>query len=179
MPLIGFLINPIAGMGGRVGLKGTDGVATEAARLGAEPTANARALEMLDAFKRLLDGAPFPLAIDWLTADGDMGSSALQTAGFAVVKVVHKPSANPTVIDTQTAVDKFLAASVDLVLFCGGDGTARDICSVTDEKTPVLGIPAGVKMYSGVFGITPAHTAKLLLRYLTKEIGLARRDRRS
>ena len=129
---------------------------------------------MLDAFKRLLDGAPFPLAIDWFTADGDMGSSALQTAGFAVVKVVHKPSANPTVIDTQTAVDKFLAAGVDLVLFCGGDGTARDICSVTDEKTPVLGIPAGVKMYSGVFGITPAHTAKLLLRYLTKEIGLAR-----
>jgi len=173
MARIGFLINPIAGMGGRVGLKGTDGVAAEAAALGAEPIANARALEMLYALKQLLDGLP-TLAIEWLTVDGEMGGDALRAAGFAPIEVAHKPSIHPSVIDTRTAIEKFLAAGVDVVLFCGGDGTARDICGVTGETTPVLGIPAGVKMYSGVFGITPVHTAKILMRYLAKEIGLTR-----
>ena len=62
------------------------------------------------------------------------------------------------------------------MLFCGGDGTARDICALTGETTPVLGIPAGVKMYSGVFGVTPARTAEILWRWLSDEIGLARVD---
>jgi len=173
MSRIGFLINPIAGMGGRVGLKGTDGVAEEAARLGAKPAANARALEMLREFKRLLDGAANLPAIGWLTASGAMGHDALQASGFASIEVVHSASINLSSQDTKGAVEKFLAAGIDLVLFCGGDGTARDICAITGEATPILGIPAGVKMYSGVFGITPARTAQILMRYLSKEIGLA------
>ena len=102
-----------------------------------------------------------------------MGSDALQAAGFATIEVVHTAPAEPSAQDTRAAVQKFLCAGVDLVLFCGGDGTARDICSVTGEATPILGIPAGVKMYSGVFGVTPARTAEILMRYLTEEIGLA------
>lgn len=174
MASIGFLINPIAGMGGRVGLKGTDGVVAEARRRGAEPTANARALDMLHTLRQLLNGAPSPLSIEWLTVDGDMGADALRAAGFAGVKVVQTAAADSSVNDTQAAVEKFLTAAVDLVLFCGGDGTARDICAITGEKIPILGIPAGVKMYSGVFGITPAHTANILVRYLAGEIGLER-----
>ncbi len=173
MSRIGFVINPIAGMGGRVGLKGTDGLAVEAIRLGAEPVAAARALDSLRVFKGLLDctsGAP---SIDWFTASGVMGSDALLASGFATIQVVHMASAEPSAEDTRAAVRKFLHAEVDLVLFCGGDGTARDICSVTGEATPILGIPSGVKMYSGVFGVTPARTAEILLRHLTGEIGLA------
>ena len=84
MSRIGFLINPIAGMGGRVGLKGTDGVADEAMRRGAEPVANARALDALRALKQLLDGMPDAPAIDWRTASGAMGEDALRAAGFTV-----------------------------------------------------------------------------------------------
>jgi predicted polyphosphate/ATP-dependent NAD kinase len=176
MARIGFLINPIAGMGGRVGLKGTDGVAAEAARRGAKPTANVRALEALREFKRLLAGAPNPPAVEWLTVAGAMGADALQAAGFTAVEVVHTATAEPSAQDTKAAVEAFLAAGVGLVLFCGGDGTARDICGVAGETVPVLGIPAGVKMYSGVFGVTPARTAEILMRYLAGEIGLARVD---
>ena len=86
-----------------------------------------------------------------------MGCDALRDSGFAPIKVAHRASGQSSALDTKTAVEKFLTAGVDLVLFCGGDGTARDVCTATGEATPVLGIPAGVKMCSGVFGITP-HT---------------------
>jgi len=173
MPLIGFVINPIAGMGGRVGLKGTDGLAPEAKRLGAEPIATTRALEALRAFKRLLDGTSPAPSIKWLAASGNMGNDALQASGFTTIDVVHMAAIESSAEDTRSAVQKFLLAGVDLVLFCGGDGTARDICSVTGNTTPILGIPSGVKMYSGVFGVTPERTAEILMRYLTGGIGLA------
>jgi len=170
---IGFIINPIAGLGGRVGLKGTDNVADEARRRGARPVANGRALEALREFRRLLAGAQHVPQVRWSTVAGSMGFGALQTAGFAMADVVHAPSGEPSAEDTRIATGKLLAASVDLVLFCGGDGTARDICAITKSAAPVLGIPSGVKMYSGVFGVTPIRTAQILLRYIAGEIGLA------
>jgi predicted polyphosphate/ATP-dependent NAD kinase len=173
MPRIGFLINPIAGMGGRVGLKGTDGVVAEAIRRGATPVAERRALEALHEFKRLIDHATQSPAIAWLTASDGMGDDALGAAGFAGIEVVYAVPNEPSARDTNAAVAKFVGAGVDLVWFCGGDGTARDICAVTGEATPVLGIPSGVKMYSGVFGVTPARSAEILMRYLVGEIGLA------
>jgi len=176
MTRIGFLINPIAGMGGRVGLKGTDGVAAEAARRGAQPIANTRALEALRELRRLLEGTPQAPDLTWLTVSGTMGCDALRAAGFAAIEVVHDAAAEPSAQDTQAAVRQFLAAKVDLILFCGGDGTARDICGITGESTPILGIPSGVKMYSGAFGVTPARTAEILLRYIRQEIGLASVD---
>ncbi len=170
---IGFVINPIAGMGGRVGLKGTDGMAAEAARRGAVPVANARALEALHALKRLIDRESHPPAIQWLTCSGAMGASVLAAAGFVALALVPAPQEASSSEDTKQAVQAFLAEHVDLVLFCGGDGTARDICTVTGRATPVLGIPSGVKMYSGVFGVTPAPTADVLLRFCKGEIGVA------
>jgi predicted polyphosphate/ATP-dependent NAD kinase len=161
MPRIGFVINPIAGMGGCVGLKGTDGVVAEAERRGAERVATARALEMLVTLKRLLDAESVPPAIHWLTAAGDMGSETLRTAGITAVETVYRAAGATSALDTKAAVEKFVAAGVDLILFCGGDGTARDICSIFGETTPMLGIPAGVKMYSGVFGVTPTRTAEI------------------
>jgi predicted polyphosphate/ATP-dependent NAD kinase len=173
MTHIGFVINPIAGMGGRVGLKGTDDVADEAARRGAEPVAGKRALETLREFAGLVAGSPHAPAIRWSTVAGDMGHDALAAAGFTTVEVIHAPAGRPSAEDTRAATRKFLAAGVDLILFCGGDGTARDICAIAGEATPVLGIPAGVKMYSGVFGVTPVRTAQILTRHVAGEIGLA------
>ena len=108
-------------MGGPVGLKGTDGVAAEAVQRGAKPVANARALAMLQEFRRALDETLHQPAIKWLTADGDMGNDALRTAGFDAIKVVHRGPGESSAFDTKTAVEKFLVAGVDLVLFCGGD----------------------------------------------------------
>jgi predicted polyphosphate/ATP-dependent NAD kinase len=104
MRRIGFLINPIAGMGGRVGLKGTDGVVAEAVRRGAEPVANLRAREGLNEFKRLLDHSPYLPTIQWLTASGKMGESALRSAGFTAVAVVHTARSEPSAHDTRMAV---------------------------------------------------------------------------
>jgi predicted polyphosphate/ATP-dependent NAD kinase len=173
MTHLGFVVNPIAGMGGRVGLKGTEDVADEAARRGAEPIAGKRALEALREFAGLVAGAPHAPAIRWSTVAGDVGHDALAAAGFATVEVIHAPAGRPSAEDTRAATRKFLAAGVDLILFCGGDGTARDICAIAGEATPVLGIPAGVKMYSSVFGVTPARTAQILMRHVAGEIGLA------
>ena len=170
---IGFIVNPIAGLGGRVGLKGTDNVAAEALRRGARPVAHARAVEALAEFRRLVAVAPHIPEVRWATVAGCMGLDALQAAGLAAADVVHVPSGETSSEDTRIATAKFLAAKVDLVLFCGGDGTARDICAITGNAVPVLGVPAGVKMYSGVFGVTPARTGQILLRFVAGEIGLA------
>jgi len=173
MARIGFVINPIAGMGGRVGLKGTDDVAAEAARLGAVPIANERAAQALHELKNLLLHEPFMPRIEWLTVSDDMGEQALRNAGFEIADIVHQAADPPSADDTKAAASKFIALGVDLILFCGGDGTARDVCGVTGQATPVLGIPSGVKMYSGVFGVTPEKTAMILFQFLKGQIAPA------
>jgi predicted polyphosphate/ATP-dependent NAD kinase len=172
---IGFVINPIAGMGGRVGLKGTDGVIAQARRLGAKPVAHQRAAEALTQLARQLLDSSADGHVCWLTCAGGMGEDQLLAAGFASADVVitHRPSAEPTAEDTRSAVESFLARGVELVLFCGGDGTARDICEVVGTEVPILGIPSGVKMYSGVFGSNPERTAGILLAFLEERLTTA------
>jgi predicted polyphosphate/ATP-dependent NAD kinase len=172
MTLVGFLLNPIAGMGGNVGLKGTDDVAEEAARRGARPIAAGRASEALRELKRLLAAEAEPPALRWVTCAGAMGADALANAGFDA-GVVHTPGFPSNRDDTHRAVREFLAADVDLIMFCGGDGTARDICTVTGTATPILGIPSGVKMYSGVFATTPAAAAEVMVGFLAGRLALA------
>jgi predicted polyphosphate/ATP-dependent NAD kinase len=173
MQKIGFLINPIAGMGGRVGLKGTDGVVDEARKLGAEPIAGIRALEMLAALQSSIRPGGRISPVKWLTCRGSMGQAALEEAGFDNIDVIYDPGETPLQDDTRSAVEAMLDAGADLIVFCGGDGTARDICQITGTHTPILGIPSGVKMYSGVFGVTPAHTAGILIGFLSGELDLA------
>ena len=165
---IGFIVNPIAGMGGKVGLKGTDGVLSQALELGAQPVAPIRAEAMLKEFKTEY-GENNP--IQWLTCDGDMGKNELQHAGFTNVEIVYTPrSQNTTPSDTKKACQYFLKTPVDLLLFCGGDGTARDIYEIIKDALPLLGIPAGVKMHSAVFGITTSATAKILHEFIHKRL---------
>jgi predicted polyphosphate/ATP-dependent NAD kinase len=173
---IGFLINPIAGMGGRVGLKGTDGLAAEAIRRGAQPIAAGRALETLRHLRATLDRRVGQAGLSWVTCSGSMGEDALREAGFGEMSIVHSASAPSAVEDTVQATRAFLAADVDLILFCGGDGTARDIAGVARASTPILGIPSGVKMYSGVFGVTPQRTAEIVIGFLSESLELAEVD---
>jgi len=158
---IGFVVNPIAGMGGRVGLKGTDGKVEEARRLGAEPRAPERATRALDRLRDLDDG------IELLTWGGQMGADVARDAGFDP-EVLGEPDegADSTAEDTARAVDAFLAADVDLVLFVGGDGTAADVAEVVEgTETPILGVPAGVKVYSSVFAVSPEDAAHVVATF--------------
>ena len=161
---IGFLVNPVAGMGGAVGLKGTDNLVLEAIRRGARPRAGARAVISL----RLLAGTPF----HFLTCSGRMGEDALRAAGIpgTHIEVVYASPADTTSEDTRNACREFAARGVDLILFCGGDGTARDIYDVVRDRLPVLGIPAGVKMYSAVFAVTPEAAADILIAGLPESL---------
>lgn len=149
--MIGLIVNPIAGLGGPVGLKGTDGLAEKALHLGAVPQAQGKAVRMLQ-----------HLETDILTCGGAMGAEAAEKAGTDYT-VVYEPNKQTAYKDTQKAAE-IMEKKVDLLLFCGGDGTARDISSVSD--VPMLGVPAGVKMYSGCFAVTAesaAETAQLFL----------------
>ncbi|MBN2598980.1 MAG: ATP-NAD kinase family protein [Candidatus Thermoplasmatota archaeon] len=165
---IGFLVNPIAGMGGRVGLKGTDGVVDEAVKLGAHPIARQKAEEMLRAFSALDFNHPEVL---WVTCAGDMGDAELEAIGITQKQIIYSPKENITSAnDTKNACTRFLAQNLDLLVFCGGDGTARDIFTIVDKKIPLLGIPAGVKMHSGLFGVTTNATAKMLHAFINKQL---------
>lgn len=170
---IGFLINPIAGMGGRVGLKGTDGKAEEARRLGARPVAAQRAAAAIARLRKLISQRHLKIELQWLTCAGSMGEDTLRQCGFINFDVVYQPEVEPTATDTRAAIEAFLTAGSDLILFCGGDGTARDISSITGLRTPILGIPSGVKMYSGVFATTPERTAEIVLGYAEGRLEVA------
>ncbi len=173
---IGFVVNPIAGMGGRVGLKGTDDVVALAIERGAVPTAGARAVEALIALREALARRADPPDVSWLTCGDAMGADALRAAGFDAFEVVHEPADPPSEDDTLRAARAFVEAGVELVVFCGGDGTARDVCAEVQRRVPVLGVPAGVKMYSAVFGVSPARTAEILVAYLEGRLGVAEAD---
>jgi predicted polyphosphate/ATP-dependent NAD kinase len=163
MRKIGFLINPVAGMGGAVGLKGTDGNVEEALRRGALPLAKNRAYITL----ARLAGEP---GLHFITCSDQMGELALIEAGISDFKVIYRYKGESSADDTRKAAKAFKNAGVDLVLFCGGDGTARDIFDAVGRDIPILGIPAGVKMYSAVFAVDPATAAELVTSYDTKSL---------
>ncbi len=155
MKRIGLIINPVAGMGGSVGLKGTDGNVEEARLRGAVPHAMDRALMTLE----LLAREP---GLHFISCSGLMGEEVLKKSGCRDFEILYTFSGESSARDTKAAARGFLKAGVDLILFCGGDGTARDIFEVTGRDIPLLGIPAGVKMYSAVFAVDPVIAADLI-----------------
>jgi len=162
---LGLIVNPIAGLGGRVGLKGSDGleIQRQARALGAEPRAGKRAAAALDPLLPLAD------AIDLLAAAGEMGEAAARRAGFRVTTIPipgQGTGGATTAEDTRQAALAMRRAGADLVLFAGGDGTARDMCRAVGTGLPVLGIPAGVKIHSAVYGVTPVLAGALAAEYL-------------
>jgi len=172
--LIGFIINPIAGMGGRVGLKGTDNVFDEAINRGAKPIASEKA--MLSISLLVKEFADNLNDVTWLTCKGNMGEEILIQSGIekTSLHIVYTTSSqklgDTSTADTISACKQFVDAGVSLIVFCGGDGTARDIVSVVKESIPILGIPSGVKMHSGVFAVTSKAAGEMIGRFIKGEL---------
>ncbi|MEM3453423.1 MAG: ATP-NAD kinase family protein, partial [Candidatus Hadarchaeum sp.] len=159
---LGFVVNPIAGMGGRVGLKGTDGpeILARARELGAEPVAPIRAVRFLHALKK------FSSELMILSYPAEMGENEAKEAELEPRVIGRITSGSTTSEDTKRAAREMLAEKVDLLVFAGGDGTAADILSAVDSKVPILGVPTGVKMHSAVFANTPEAAAEVAARFL-------------
>ncbi|ATL32871.1 ATP-NAD kinase family protein [Streptomyces formicae] len=218
-PRVGLVVNPVAGLGGRVGLGGTDGPerVRRAVELGARPLAGARAAQALRALRARLAVED----LEVLTAPGPMGADAVRAAGLVpvVVRVAGAaigddtttvavgsnaacadatgagaasagatptaPVATASVVittpaHTTSAVRALVDAGVDLLLFAGGDGTARDVLRALpgegSERCPVLGIPTGVKMHSAVFAVGPAAAGEVAGAWLDGSGGVRLRD---
>lgn len=169
---VGFIVNPIAGMGGRVGLKGTDGEAYKLALArGARPVAPKRALEFLDC----VNANDFEL----VTAPSRMGYDIAVISRHAdkIAEVVGElgPSQETTREDT-IRIARLMKDKVDIIAFVGGDGTARDIFEAVGLDKPVIGVPSGVKMYSAVFATTPCAAGRLLDAFIGDEVDIVERD---
>ena len=167
---VGLIVNPIAGMGGRVGLKGTDGqeIVKKAMELGAEPVSPIRTIEALERIGQIVH----PGEIELITYPFEMGEDEAKQCGFNPKVVGSIIRGQTTAVDTKNAAMEMLKLKVDLLLFAGGDGTARDICEAVGLKVPVLGIPTGVKIHSGVFAINPKKAGELTIKFLRNETEL-------
>ncbi|WP_456421070.1 ATP-NAD kinase family protein [Thermococcus sp.] len=179
--MIGLIVNPIAGMGGKVALKGTDGVVEEAIKRGARPVAP----DTVRLFLRELKAHPECNKLKFLTGPGPLGEDYLREFGFRFKVIPHreiryKMVGDVEIPDTSSEDTKRLAremlGKVELILFAGGDGTARDVMSAVGKSVPILGIPTGVKMYSGVFAVSPEKAAEVLVKFLRGEARLEERE---
>ncbi|MFZ5911197.1 MAG: ATP-NAD kinase family protein [Chloroflexota bacterium] len=162
---LGLIVNPMAGLGGRVGLKGSDGeiVQQRAIALGAQPRAGERAREALTALLPLKDD------IEIVTYPGSMGAEAAESLGFRVQVIGRIEAGGTSAQDTRRAARSMADMGVVLILFAGGDGTARDIYDAVGLSVPVLGIPAGVKIHSPVYAIHPRAASELAARLVRGE----------
>lgn len=145
-----------------MGLKGSDG--TEIQRLalarGARPEAQERAVRALKSMM------PLPSSLKVLTWPGPMGADACREAGLTPREGPVGTLETTTGADTEAAARWMMAAAADLILFVGGDGTARNVCTAVGERIPVLGVPAGVKIHSAVFAVTPRSAGTVARRFL-------------
>ncbi len=157
---LGLIINPLAGIGGPVALKGSDGAATVAEALlrGAQLRAPQRALRALSVVSETLGDKPVSLT----TYPGPMGEDVARESGFDPDVIGDIDPELTTPEDTKMAAKTMADMGLDMILFVGGDGTARNICDAIPSGQPVLGIPAGVKMHSGVYAISPEIAGKLV-----------------
>ena len=158
---LGVVVNPVAGIGGKVGLKGSDGVdlIREARKRGGESEAHQRTREALQVVQKY---SGYKL----VTASGNMGEFEACSVGIKPTITIPVRSMNTTAKDTRFVVQEMERIGVDLVLFTGGDGTAQDIYSEIGERVPCLGIPAGVKMYSGVYAVNPRAAGHAAVAFL-------------
>ncbi|MDP6921302.1 MAG: NAD(+)/NADH kinase [Candidatus Thalassarchaeum sp.] len=176
MVRLGLLVNPDAGLGGRLGLKGSDGQAELARSKGAADRSGPRMRLMLEYFSKLRRSG-FE-SIEWLSSEGRMGTDWFpEGVTIGAVKTAHSSSGNTSADDTSSAVEALLEEDIDLLVYAGGDGTTRDIVAALDSagppNTPVIGVPTGVKMHSGCFAASPKAAAEVLSAWLDGDLLLA------
>jgi predicted polyphosphate/ATP-dependent NAD kinase len=172
--VLGLIVNPVAGIGGRYALKGSDDAVAVAAALerGAAPVAPLRARRALVRVKA------FAPAVEVIAPAGAMGAALAAEVGLRVTHLRFVPAEPTSAADTRAAARELAERGVDLILFAGGDGTARDIVGAAGTSVPVLGVPAGVKMRSGVFGTSPEQAGDAAGRFVARpqHFGLVERE---
>lgn len=175
MKKIGFLINPVAGLGGQAGMKGSDCAEGRriAARLGYKKTAGTRAYECIRQIREEED-------LRVIAPEGEMGGDVLAAANIPYEKIRTGRPADREIISGKTPGEREVTTredtlryakllkdqGIDLLVFCGGDGTARDICEAVEDHVPVLAVPAGVKMYSACYAVSPYQAGTLLRDFI-------------
>ena len=161
---LGLIINPMAGLGGSVALKGSDGAdtAAQALALGAKPKAGMRTAQALDQL--------VGMDLEVVTYPGPMGEQVARELGFDVTVLGSIDIDATRAEDTEQAAKDLAAHGVDIVLFAGGDGTARNIVNALPENYPVLGIPAGVKIHSGVYALSPGAAGAVVAMLVSGEL---------
>ncbi len=157
---LGLLINPYAGLGGPAGLKGSDGIAVRELALarGATPRAVERARRVLNML------ADAQASVSVTCCEGDIGSAATEGLGLDVTVLQGPDIAVTYAADTRIAAQRLAACDLDVLVFVGGDGTARDVLDAIGDRIVVMGIPSGVKMHSSVYAVSPEAAGALLLR---------------
>ena len=187
---IALIVNPDAGLGGRLGLKGSDGQAAIAREMGAEDRSGPRMVEALEHLLVLSEHTRTSiLDVEWLTCDGRMGldwvpEGLREWGGW---EVMHTPTGPVTTAsDTTSVVRAALDEGCEAILYAGGDGTTRDVVAALAaaesdgvegaSEMPLIGVPAGVKMHSGCFGATPAAAAEALAAWITGDLLMARTE---
>lgn len=156
---IGLIVNPVAGMGGSVGLKGTDGdMFKKALELGANPVTPLTTGEFV---KRIKDKQ----RMVFYTAPGKMGEDYIKAPGVES-EVVGSTGENTTAEDSRKIAREMVKKGIDLLIFVGGDGTARDIYDAVGTKVPVVGVPSGVKVFSSVFAVSARAAAEMIDEFM-------------
>ncbi len=173
MVRVGVLANPDAGLGGRLGLKGSDGQADFARSKGAEDRSGPRMKLMLQHFAKI-HRVGFE-EIEWVTSRGRMGSDWMPMESYIEsIDYVHESSGTTTASDTHLAVKNILDSGIQILVYSGGDGTTRDIVSALDTagfpSMPVIGVPSGVKMHSGCFASSPRAAAEVLSAWIVGDL---------
>jgi len=161
---IGLVINPLAGLGGQAALKGSDDVADQALAMGVKPQASERVRQALGVV------LPYAERVELLVAPGPMGADLARELGFEHQVIGKLDGERTSAEDTRRLAVELVTRGVDLLLFAGGDGTARDICSSIRAGQLVLGIPAGVKIHSGVYAVNPRAAGELVALLVRGEL---------
>ena len=176
MARIGVLVNPDAGLGGKLGFKGSDGRAEEARLSGAKDRAGPRISETMGYISKMIQSKKC-LDFDLFICGGKMGFDWIQEIPFSNMKVIGDWQGKTSAEDTSLAVELLLDENVDLILYAGGDGTTRDIIEKLDlldsSELPLIGVPSGVKMYSGCFAEDTQAAAEVLAAWINGELGFS------
>jgi predicted polyphosphate/ATP-dependent NAD kinase len=134
--------------------------------LGATASSPRRAVEALRRIRAVAD------TMEIITYPCEMGEDEAKEAGLDPTVIGSIERGNTDSADTKNAAKEMLGLKVDLILFAGGDGTARDICEAVDGKVPVIGIPSGVKIHSAAFAINPEKAGDLTVKSLREDLPL-------